>query len=85
MRDNRDYLVEQINQIPGLRCTSPDATFLLWVDARDLGLDNTQAWCESRGVGPSPGADFGEPGFFRINFGCARSYLEEIVKRLSAN
>jgi cystathionine beta-lyase len=85
LRDNRDYLVEQINQIPGLRCTSPDATFLLWVDARDLGLDNTQAWCESRGVGPSPGADFGEPGFFRINFGCARSYLEEIVKRLSAN
>jgi cystathionine beta-lyase len=83
LRDNRNYLVDAINRIPGLCCTSPEATFLLWVDARQLNVKDTQEWCEARGIGPSPGADFGEPGFFRINFGCPRSYLEEIVRRLS--
>nr|WP_136250584.1 PatB family C-S lyase [Ningiella ruwaisensis] len=84
LRKNRDYLVEQINQIDGLSCLAPEATFLLWVDASELNVDDTQKWCESRKVGPSPGRDFGEPDFFRINFGCAKSYLEEIVKRLRA-
>jgi cystathionine beta-lyase len=85
IKANRDYLVEAINSIDGLQCSAPSATFLLWVDARGLGVENTQVWCEQKGIGPSPGADFGEPGFFRINFGCARSYLVEIVERLSAS
>lgn len=85
LRANRDYLVEAINQIPGLSCKSPEATFLLWVDASALKLADTQAWCEALGIGPSPGKDFGDPNFFRINFGCARSYLEQIVHRLSHN
>jgi cystathionine beta-lyase len=83
LRSNRDYLVKAINSIDGLNCHSPQATFLLWVDASGLGVKDTQAWCEQRGVGPSPGRDFGAPDFFRINFGCSKSYLEEIVKRLS--
>ncbi|WP_395345243.1 MalY/PatB family protein [Ningiella sp. W23] len=84
LRANRDYLVREINKIEGLSCTSPDATFLLWVDASALQVKDTQKWCEDRRVGPSPGRDFGEPDFFRINYGCARAYLEEIVKRLSS-
>lgn len=84
LRSNRDYLVKAINSIDGLKCQSPQATFLLWVDARGLGVKDTQGWCEQRGVGPSPGRDFGAPDFFRINFGCSKSYLEEIVKRLSS-
>jgi cystathionine beta-lyase len=83
LRGNRDYLVKAINSIDGLCCYSPQATFLLWVDASGLGVKDTQKWCEQRGVGPSPGRDFGAPNFFRINFGCSKSYLEEIVKRLS--
>ncbi|MBT1450192.1 PatB family C-S lyase [Glaciecola sp. XM2] len=83
LRDNRDYLLREINQINGLRAYSPQATFLMWVDASGLGVEDTQQWCEQRGVGPSPGRDFGAPDFFRVNFGCAKSYLEEIVTRLS--
>ncbi|MBT0585267.1 MalY/PatB family protein [Alteromonas oceanisediminis] len=82
LRGNRDYLVKQINQIDGLSAVTPEATFLLWVEASGLGVNDTQAWCESRGVGPSPGADFGQASGFRINFGCPRAQLETAIRRL---
>ena len=84
LRENRDYLVGEINNIPGLKCHTPEATFLLWIDASGLKVDDTQQWCEQRGVGPSPGRDFASPDFFRINFGCPRAHLETIVARLSS-
>ncbi|GAB3026474.1 MalY/PatB family protein [Bowmanella dokdonensis] len=82
LRGNRDLLMEEINKIDGLRLLEPQATYLAWVDATALGVDDPQAWCEARGLGPSPGADFGAKSFFRINFGCPRDYLREAVKRL---
>lgn len=83
LRGNRDYLVEQINLIEGLRLISPQATFLAWVDASGLGQDNPQAWFEEKGVGPSPGADFGDKQFVRINFGSPREYLCEAISRIT--
>lgn len=83
LRENRDYLVSNINKIDGLSAKSPQATFLLWVDASGLEHANTQRWCESRNVGPSPGVDFGAPKYFRLNYGCSRDYLIDAVERLS--
>lgn len=83
LRKNRDYLVEAINSIDGLYAATPDATFLLWVDASGLGVENTQKWCEEKGVGPSPGIDFGNKHFFRINYGSSLSFLQDVVARLS--
>jgi cystathionine beta-lyase len=82
LRSNRDYLLGQINAIEGLRVLSPQATFLAWIDASGLGVDNPQAYFESKGIGPSPGADFGNKNFVRINFGCPRSYLEQAITLL---
>lgn len=82
LRKNRNYLVNAINEIDGLSAVLPQATFLLWVDASGLNVNNTQTWCEQKGVGPSPGRDFGNDNFFRLNFGCSSVYLEQIVNRL---
>ena len=79
LRANRDYLVEQINGIEGLRLLRPEATFLAWIDCSGLGVENPQAYFESKGVGPSPGIDFGDKAFVRINFGCPRTYLEQVI------
>lgn len=81
LRDNRDYLVKEINAIPGLSASTPAATFLLWVDAAGLGVADTQQWCLDRGIGPSPGADFGDKSHFRLNFGCSKLYLEEAIAK----
>lgn len=83
LRENRDYLVSRINDIDGLSVVSADATFLAWIDGSGLGVTDVQQWCESKGIGPSPGKDFGAPQFFRINFGCSRAMLTEILDRLS--
>ena len=84
LRGNRDYLVERINAIDGLEVVSSEATFLAWIDATGLGVEDVLKWCESKGVGPSPGRDFGAPGFFRVNFGCSRAMLKDILDRLSS-
>ena len=82
LRANRDYLVEEINNIDGLRLLCPEATFLAWVDASGLGVDNPQQYFEDKGIGPSPGIDFGDKSFVRINFGCPRAHLEKAIALL---
>ncbi len=82
LKQNRDYLCDEINKIEGLTAVKPAATFLLWVDASGLEVDDTQKWCEDRGVGPSPGRDFGDPNHFRLNFACSFDMLQDIVQRL---
>lgn len=84
LKENRDYLVTEINKIGGLRAIAPAATFLLWVDANGLQVEDTQKWCETKGIGPSPGRDFGDKNFFRLNFGCSRDYLIEAIEKLKS-
>ena len=82
LRENREMLHTRINAIDGLSMVKPEATFLAWVDASGLDVDNVLLWAEEKGVGPSPGADFHKADHFRINFGCSRAMLEEILARL---
>jgi cystathionine beta-lyase len=79
LRGNRDYLVNEISQIDGLRLLTPQATFLAWIDGSGLGVPSPQRYFEQKGVGPSPGADFANNDFVRINFGCPRSMLEQAM------
>ena len=83
LRANRDYLFEHINGINGLSMLKPEATFLAWIDASGLNVPNPQIYFENQGVGPSPGADFGNKQFVRINYGCPRSHLELAMSRLA--
>ncbi|MEH6813759.1 MAG: aminotransferase class I/II-fold pyridoxal phosphate-dependent enzyme, partial [Motiliproteus sp.] len=82
LRANRDYLVAEINQIPGLKLEPFEATYLAWIDVSGLGLKNPPAFFEQAGIGMSPGIDFGDKNFMRLNFGCTRQLLEEAVRRI---
>ena len=67
--------------------THVEATYLAWLDVRGLegrGLSGPAAAraCLDAGLALSPGADFGEPGFLRLNFACPRSTLQEALRRL---
>ncbi|MBU3021424.1 PatB family C-S lyase [Aestuariibacter sp. A3R04] len=83
LRSNQQCLVDAVNNIPGLSVHTAQATFLAWVDGSGLNVPNVQKWAESRGVGPSPGSDFLAPDFMRINFGCSKAMLEQILSRLA--
>jgi cystathionine beta-lyase len=82
LRRNRDWLVEQVNALPGLTMTSPEATYLGWIDASALNVASPALYFEKYGLGFSPGRDFGDDKFVRLNFGCTRALLEEAVVRL---
>lgn len=83
LKANRDKVLTAINQIDGLSMIKNDATFLAWIDASGLGVENVLTWAEAKGVGPSPGIDFHKADHFRINFGCSSSMLDDILARLA--
>lgn len=82
LRSHRDYLLREINAIEGLSLAPFEATYLAWIDVSELQLDNPPAFFEAAGVGLSPGADFGDKNYMRMNFGCTRELLEEAVRRI---
>lgn len=78
------YLKEHM---PKIKCQKPDATYLLWLDFRELGLGDAEleAFClKEAGVAFDAGKWFGGDGegFMRINIGCPRSILEQGLGRL---
>ncbi len=82
LRGNRDYLVEAINALPGLKLDPIEATYLAWIDVSAACLENPPHFFEKAGVGMSPGRDFGDDRFMRLNFGCPRALLEQAVERM---
>lgn len=82
LRANRDRLVQSLSRLAALSVTPIEATYLAWIDARRLPTRDPTALFESAGVGLSNGAEFGAPGFVRLNFGCPRATLDEALRRM---
>jgi cystathionine beta-lyase len=82
LRGNRDYLMQEINSIKGLKMYPLEATFLAWIDVSKLGLDDPESFFEEAGVGISAGKYFGDDNFVRLNFACRRSLVEKAVGRI---
>ena len=85
LRGNLDLLCETLAITPGVKYAQRiEATYLNWVDVRELGFENPQTAFEAGGVGFNNGADFGMPGHVRINMGCPRDRFVEILRRFRA-
>ncbi|MEI7430316.1 MAG: PatB family C-S lyase [Betaproteobacteria bacterium] len=83
LRRNRDRLEATIAAIPVLSMTHVEATYLAWIDARGLGVADPVGFFEAAGVGLSDGAEFGLPGWVRLNFGCSLTTLEKALERIT--
>ena len=84
LRGNAHRVGQAIAGMAGLAMSPVEATYLAWIDARRLGVDNPQKFFELAGVGLSDGADFAAPGFVRLNFGCPRPTLDAALDRIDA-
>ena len=75
--------------LPGVRWRAPQATYLAWLDCRDLGLgdDPARAFRErgrvALGSGPNYGREAGR-GFARLNFATSPEILEDAVRRMAS-
>ncbi|MEC9082184.1 MAG: aminotransferase, partial [Pseudomonadota bacterium] len=63
--------------------------YLIWLDCRGLQLDDTalkRFFVQRAGVGLNPGLSFGSQGsgFMRLNIGCPRAVLAQILDRIEA-
>jgi cysteine-S-conjugate beta-lyase len=84
---NCDFLVEFVEkELPGVRITVPEATYLAWLDCTALNLVPTpyDFFLKEAKVALNDGAAFGTGGqnFVRLNFACPRSTLEEALNRI---
>jgi cysteine-S-conjugate beta-lyase len=75
-------------QLPAVRYQRPQASFLAWLDCRDLGLgrDPAATFLTAGRVALSPGEDFGVQGngFARLNIGTSPELVTEAVRRMAA-
>lgn len=90
---NRDFAVQYIErELPGIRTTVPDATYLLWLDCSGLvesgaipdDLSPYEFFLRTAKVAFNDGPPFGSGGenFVRLNFACSRSTLEEALVQM---
>ena len=82
LRDNRDLVEQRLSGMAGLRSWHVEATYLAWIDARSLAVENPVTFFEKAGVGLYDGALFDAPGFLRLNFACPRALLQRALERI---
>lgn len=73
--------------IPGIRVVVPDASYLVWLDCRGLGLNQeelTDLFVNKARVALNDGTMFGKEGegMMRLNVGTPRSIIKEILERI---
>jgi len=83
LRGNRNLVLKSVGEMSGLSVFPVEATYLAWIDARSLPVKDPAKFFEQAGVGLYDGADFGTPGFLRLNFGCPRSLLRVALDRMA--
>lgn len=81
---NRQWLHKTLSSAPELQPYMPDATYLMWVDARQMGKDDAELqryFVEEKGLGLTSGHLFGPggSGHLRVNFGTRRDLLRSIA------
>ncbi len=84
----RDFVAEYLQKnIPQIKLIKPEATYLLWLDCRQLNMTDSQLrdfFVKECKVGMNPGIVFGEVGggFMRMNIGTSRGIIEEGLARI---
>ena len=85
---NRDFIVDYVErQMPGIKVTKPDATYLIWLDCSELKLKSSpyEFFLKEAKVALSDGGKFGKGNeqFVRLNFGTSRKLVEAGFRRMS--
>jgi len=89
-RENIDYVSGFLRKhTPKIRPLPVEATYLIWLDCREMGLDDEalqRFFIDKARLALNAGISFGEAGsgFMRLNIATSRSNLEEAMKRLEA-
>ncbi|OLD26099.1 MAG: L-aspartate aminotransferase [Acidobacteria bacterium 13_1_40CM_3_55_6] len=85
----REWLLQALNEIPGLRCPQPEGAFYAFPEVRGClkgklktSGDFVNELLENEKTVVTDGAGFGAEGFMRISYATSLDRLEEGVKRI---
>jgi aspartate aminotransferase len=85
----REWLLNALNEIPGLRCPQPEGAFYAFPDVRgclkgnlSTSADFANELLEKEQTVVTDGAGFGADGFIRISYATSLDRLREGVKRI---
>ena len=85
----REWLLNALNEIPGLRCPQPEGAFYAFPDVRgclkgrmSTSEDFATELLEKEQTVVTDGAGFGAEGFIRISYATSLARLEEGVRRI---
>ena len=85
---NVDYIINYCREhIPQIKPVRPQASYLVWLDCRSLGLGGhalNDFFVREAGIAMNEGSTFGPggEGFMRLNAGTQRSVLVEAMQRM---
>ena len=88
VQGNVDFVDSFLREhIPAIHCVRPQASFLVWLDCRALGLGHDELidlFVNKAGLALNDGAMFGQEGtgFMRLNIGCPRATLRTAMEQL---
>lgn len=88
LQQTYDFVVDFCEcKLPSIRAIPAQGTYLLWLDCRELGLNDTELqrfFIEKAQLGLSPGVVFGHggSGFMRLNLASPRSVIHQALERL---
>jgi aspartate aminotransferase len=92
-KQRHDYIVKELNEIPGFRCLPGAGTFYAFPDITgalealpDISGDIpfSEFLLEKAEVAVVPGSAFGAPGHIRLSFACGLETLETALGRIRA-
>ena len=80
-----DFLAKNI---PAIRVVRPQASFLIWLDCRELGIDQEalkDLFINKARLALNDGEAFGKEGsgYMRLNVGCSRAVLSRAMEQLA--
>lgn len=83
LRQNRDILEDWVSRTEGITMPHNQATYLAFLDCSGLGLENpADFFLKEAKVMLSDGEIFGDRQSVRLNYGCSRNQLCEVLERM---
>ena len=94
--ERRDFVVNTLNSINGIKCLKPDGAFYVFPSCKNLigkkdingkkienDTDFVQSLLENNGVAVVQGSAFGLEGYFRISYATSMENLKKALKKIS--
>ena len=90
-KERRDYVLQRLQKIEGLRCQKPQGAFYAFVNVRSIvessaRFRDVDEWVkgllEEELVAVVPGSGFGSPDHIRISYATSMEQLEKAMDRI---